>query len=295
MWGDLRTLLHKQQEQMESVAKQTETEQRSTEWPPSPLWVKIESLEEAIKQYEGGKHTSKRLQWATFWLTLGTMVVLCIAASFTYEQWQASLHSNEINKGALESVQRSFVVFVNIVGQHSFLIEKSGKTPFVFMSAELINTGTTPAIGVAQFIDTRRLYSEPSDEVFESGTPTESHVIGPKAVVDLGNIVKPQTFLFGGDIVRPTQELLRNPPPVIHPLDKPYVWGWLSYHDVFPSTKLHITEFCQELATVHTRIEDPKGNGNLLLGFVYCKHHNCADENCKDYDTIVKKSADVAP
>jgi hypothetical protein len=86
--GDLRALLEKQKKEVKPVCEEEKTKQRSAEWPPSALQVKVESLEEAIEQYNTGRHTSRRLQWGTFWLTVGTFIALCVAAAFTYEQWQ---------------------------------------------------------------------------------------------------------------------------------------------------------------------------------------------------------------
>jgi hypothetical protein len=88
VWSELRTILEKQQEQIESVAKQTKAQDRTDESTPSPLRVKVESLETAIEEYKSDKHSSHKLQWATFWLTLGTLVALIIAACFTAGQWR---------------------------------------------------------------------------------------------------------------------------------------------------------------------------------------------------------------
>ncbi len=63
-----------------------------------------------------------------------------------------------------------------------------------------------------------------------------------------------------------------------------YVWGWITYHDIFKGTPARLSEFCDEITDVKsssTDMTDPsaKVTWDLLL----CQEHNCADEECGDY------------
>ena len=69
-----------------------------------------------------------------------------------------------------------------------------------------------------------------------------------------------------------------------------YFWGWYTYRDIFDSTPVHLTEFCQVIAGVIVG-RDEKGNVvmNAELGFTFygCANLNCADQECPDYARII--------
>jgi hypothetical protein len=96
-------------------------------------------------------------------------------------------------------------------------------------------------------------------------------VIGPKTTQEIGPIYAPNDF-FGS-----TRDWLPN--------EKRFLWGWIAYKDIFPGTKIHLTEFCQGL--VQEASVDNVPDSPLMQGFQLCQHHNCADENCDDYKDVV--------
>lgn len=57
-----------------------------------------------------------------------------------------------------------------------------------------------------------------------------------------------------------------------------YLWGWMSYRDIFENTKLHVTKFCRELAEIHG--SPISGGGTTKFTFRHCPYHNCTDEEC---------------
>ncbi len=61
-----------------------------------------------------------------------------------------------------------------------------------------------------------------------------------------------------------------------------YMWGWVSYFDVFKGTPKHLTEFCYEVIPFVTPTKIPT-KVNVMAGYRRCVEHNCADEQCADY------------
>jgi hypothetical protein len=94
--------------------------------------------------------------------------------------------------------------------------------------------------------------------------------IGLKAKKNTGAVFEPPSY-FSGDIPQ-------------HP--SIFFWGWAAYHDTFPKTPMHIGEFCETLLGVDP--PDPNMPGSLIkLAWGECEHHNCADDDCEDYQLVV--------
>ncbi len=61
---------------------------------------------------------------------------------------------------------------------------------------------------------------------------------------------------------------------------KIYVWGWTEYDDVFPFTRRHRTEFCNEVEITCISV----GNDRQVtagISFRLHREHNCIDDECK--------------
>jgi hypothetical protein len=153
------------------------------------------------------------------------------------------------------------------------------------------NTGTTPANVTAQGFFSATLPVEPTEEQFVAGRPLiQSVLIGPKANRNVGNFNATELSLFGVQLPDEGSDIVATPTIQTAAASNPhYFWGWVSYHDVFPKTDLHITEFCQVLAGISL----DRSNASLPFGFGYipCGHHNCADKYCEDYVSIVALAA----
>jgi len=63
-----------------------------------------------------------------------------------------------------------------------------------------------------------------------------------------------------------------------------YVWGWLSYHDVFAGTPTRLSEFCDEITNIRSSkpdMTDP--TSQITWNLSLCPVRNCSDEECSDY------------
>ena len=73
-----------------------------------------------------------------------------------------------------------------------------------------------------------------------------------------------------------------------------YVWGWVTYNDVFKGTPKHLSEFCDEMTDLTVSNEDatsPSAQFNWKLAI--CKTHNCYDEECSDYAEKIKGRSEL--
>jgi hypothetical protein len=59
-----------------------------------------------------------------------------------------------------------------------------------------------------------------------------------------------------------------------------YVWGWITYNDVFKDTPLHITMVCYEVNVTGEPLLQGKQGMTMLTPLTKCEKHNCADEEC---------------
>jgi hypothetical protein len=101
---------------------------------------------------------------------------------------------------------------------------------------------------------------------------------------DLGNlrgiptVVEPKqeiTCMNEGSI--PSDEIRKvesNPPSAYL-----YLWGWVTYRDVFPGTPPHRTEYCLQLTKWGGDPLNPAGS--YSMGFNFCPIHNCTDDECR--------------
>jgi hypothetical protein len=59
-----------------------------------------------------------------------------------------------------------------------------------------------------------------------------------------------------------------------------YLWGWVTYRDIFKDTLSHITRFCHEVIDVRG---DPMNvQGGIEIVFSLCPRHNCTDDECNN-------------
>lgn len=221
--------------------------------------------------------------------------VLIFVTGFFYTifaalQWLAVIDSNRINHDSLVSVQRAFVTYEGMNLDAYPTSTKTKDMAWTF-TANLVNGGTTPAIDkVQEFRALNTLPSEPTELEFIG--PDNDHPvgeIGPKAQSQMGPLVETPAFVMGefpftissiGS--KAFQSFFRS--------RNIFVWGWVGYRDVFPGTRPHVTEFCEEVQAIAMGLNPaakpplPKFIPHIL--FRECSEHNCTDEHCKDYETI---------
>jgi hypothetical protein len=175
--------------------------------------------------------------------------------------------SNRINREALESVQRAFVlpgdVDPTVIGNNS--------TQSVRFSFRWNNSGTTPTKGLRTHVNYRWDVQElpidfPFSDLWEEGRPhvQTPALLGPKAstAVDVGPV----------------------PAQVVNGVVQHYYhlnfWGWARYRDVFRDTPEHLTEFCYELIPFDVQIG--KDSTTIKYRLDNCTRHNCYDNECKE-------------
>jgi hypothetical protein len=115
----------------------------------------------------------------------------------------------------------------------------------------------------------------------------QSHiVIGPKVVTESGPEFLDESYIFGVELGDKFQNFLS---PHHHERKDVYLWGWVAYRDIFPSTKRHLTEYCEHLGQAGLI---PNFNGqeaHIVFDFTNCPYgeHNCTDETCPDYNEVM--------
>lgn len=169
----------------------------------------------------------------TPWIPAATLIATVVIAFIYYFQLLAMRHSNEINREALQAVQRAFVTCRNINNarkSHGF-----AKHPLHYwdISVTLENSGTTPALTAVSYYHTEELSVEPTDETFRGpkGDRSSPVNIGPKSFQNLGSRPTEELVLLGTDL----NDDLSNADS-INPAKNFFLWGWVVYRDVFSST-----------------------------------------------------------
>jgi hypothetical protein len=185
-------------------------------------------------------------------------------------QTKAQQDAAATSRASLESVQRAFVVAREPQTQPITVHSDSGDTTKWEINAVWENAGTTAARRMIQHFEAQILANEPDEGTFKGKIDMiDSAFVGPKVVQSGSPILRDNEFL---DVKkRPLRDQQR------------FLWGWAAYDDVFPKTKIHITEFCYVLSS-----ERQFSSGLIRMEFNNCHKHNCADEECEDYSSMVE-------
>jgi hypothetical protein len=260
---------------------------------PKPLAVKDEP-KSATTQHtcanQENEVTAVPEQKRPSWIPAATLFIGVVVAVIYFCQLRAMQYSNKISRESLESVQRAFVNFDKITINRSSVHTPAGDVRRVTIKALWENSGTTPAIRVVRAIGVNRIKDEPTEEQFlpEHITPDAAlSVIAPKKQTDSGTIVLDEDALFGDTLTHTVTEASNR-----KMLEAGYVfiWGWMTYRDIFRETKAHLTEFCEGLHNI--TVPDAK-DAQPTLDFIACHRHNCTDEQCDDYQQVLKLAETV--
>jgi hypothetical protein len=182
--------------------------------------------------------------------------------------------SNTINRESLEAVQRAFITFLHIEAPR--FRGQDGRFYYEFMPV-FQNSGVTPAKIVATSFGSRAK-SEPSEAGFRGRADFTGITVGPKAIQPIGPVAREaEVSIFGF-------ELGNNPNRFSEAkIEKNVViWAWIAYRDVLPGTELHLTEFCDGMVGAQLN------QTGVAFRSRSCGHHNCTDEDCEDYQQIMK-------
>jgi hypothetical protein len=205
-----------------------------------------------------------------------TFLAVAAAGIIYYGQLRAMLAANQINRDALESVQRAFVRLDNI--QTDFLHAPDGKETYIQFTAQWTNSSSTPAMELIQAFATSELPSEPDGKPFYGDVSVKHStiVVGPGGHTESSPHVFRESALGTAPDAKNWRERIQIKPNI-------YAWGWVAYRDVFPDTKPHVTEFCYRLNQI---LHPTRPTENGKTSWVNCSHHNCVDDYCPDYQTI---------
>lgn len=240
--------------------------------------------EQRAKDKEELAHSRKQLFWTRIGFALvlaSTVIAFGIAIIYYYQL--------DVMQQGMVSVQRAFVQRTPYVNHSIVQRGPKGDTTVVVIDAYWENTGSTPATEVSTFFNLNELPEEPSGSTFSGGQhpPPQPTYIGAKGRFSVGQR-RPLSFITGEEDTSGTFAGTRASGR------KVFLWGWLVYKDVFPRTKFHLTEFCDQLISASFSVPELKPklaapkNPALLLEYRGCLTHNCVDEQCSDYDEIVR-------
>lgn len=173
-----------------------------------------------------------------------------------------------------EAIQRAYISFQNYRVDTAHTAPQFAREPVIMVSAELLNSGNTPSIGIAQFFTVGPRKGAPSGSQFIGKPIIDTRPTGPRTMDYLGGLPIPESW-WGLN--------LQDPLASHTPKGKEFfLWGWMAYKDVFPDSKVHVTEFCQEVLNV--KFNPP--SVPLQFHTIDCPLHNCLDEQCSDYEKV---------
>lgn len=245
--------------------------------------VKIDVVEDLKRQMEtahteSAAHNKKQLHW-----TIATAGLVFIYTGIMF--WQSCLlrRSNEINREALESVQRAFVAYHGIEERRA----KQGNRVFWEFQPTYENSGATPALDVINLFSIGEGSGELAEQEFKIGRQTlpiskwPISTIAPRSTQSVARQFLEESYIFGTFLGDDLSEF-----PNAHPKPDLYFWGWMVYRDVFRQTKRHLTEFCRHMDFPELVTRPPANS--IRFNYEGCEQHNCTDEHCPDYEEITK-------
>jgi hypothetical protein len=201
---------------------------------------------------------------------------------------QAAHDAAEVNKEALYSVQRAFLIFP-ADPQVTVLNFPSG--PLLQLEMPIENVGATQAHEMKDRVSCvtpmgplSNNYSFPNIKGKWCGTPwaaTGANVIPAKSKL-LSQMVFVENKIVQEFVQQNSGPWAGRMGVPSHPTRTIVFYGWVTYRDIFKDSPERLSEFCRSLT-----IFDAK-TGRAAWG--YCPWHNCTDEDCPDYKDRLKES-----
>lgn len=190
---------------------------------------------------------------------------LAVAAG---KQAEAARIANTTTREALTSVQRAFISFSGTASANK-TISANKVTELVF-TLPWVNAGVTP---------TKNAESQVNWRPFPGDLPPNF------TFPDLGEVQFRQFEIPPREFGNAT---LTIPIAVFDAARKRsirlFVWGWITYNDIFDKTPMRLSEFCDEIVDIKSSTEDiVDPSANITWQFSLCRTHNCSDEQCGDY------------
>lgn len=174
-------------------------------------------------------------------------------------------------KESLVAVQRAFVNFEAL--QPSLVVDEAGRQTAWQFKAPMQNSGTTPTRHARVSVNHGILpnYRRGAEPELPKGFTFPD---GPRLGEEVTFVLGPKEIKTSVGIQIPIADMRR----VFAHQRRLYMWGWVTYNDVFDKTPLHVTMFCTEFTQV-TANPTP-GAAPFNVGYVDCSTHNCTDDDC---------------
>jgi hypothetical protein len=250
---------------------------------PSPTRVIIESLPIAgpPPEWKSEKNKDRGLQLVLLGISFLTLLAVTWYAWVATQQRNAMIGGNRISQDALYSVQRAFVAQQKPTTELATYtnLEKTEKPSTVIeTTAHWENIGNTPAIDVVTLFASVQQQNELTEEEFLGKNLIDASSFNAATLAPRGTV--------DGGPIRQYESWFKEQPNTPW-----FYWGWMTYKDIFPNTKTHVTEFCWRVTEIKYQIAaDGKPVGKPHFSAGQCAQHNCIDEFCADYAAIVEFS-----
>lgn len=231
----------------------------------------------ALTEYQQGQIKSETREDRRFFVEIGTLLFVICTAGFAF--WQGCSAKESADAGvraakaaelSLTDVQRPFIYFAGGAPAKKIILDK--KLVELDVNLPWENSGATPTVNGDSQVNWKifPLSGMPPNFSFadEANNVQKSQFeIPPKGV---GNTTLKIPTGFLAQVAKGQQRL--------------YVWGWITYSDIFTGTPTRLSEFCDEVINVKSTkddIQDP--NNDVTWDLTLCSTHNCSDERCADY------------
>jgi hypothetical protein len=187
----------------------------------------------------------------------------------------ATKRAANVASESLTSVQRALAAFLGNIG-----VEKDigdNKISDLTLTFPFQNIGNTSTVGAKGQVNWK---------IFDlSGMPSNFD-FADQGLIQQSRFDIPSRAAGNATVKVPVQYLEMTKRKVA----RFYVWGWLTYNDVFKGTPEHLTEFCDELIGVKITKDDPTDpTADFSWNLALCNTHNCYDDQCTDYASQIKR------
>jgi hypothetical protein len=245
-----------------------EQQESPVQKPANPIEQQESSLRTNADSEGSGKNATGQWEKAKRVIEVVALFVLLLYTFFAGAQWLSLLASNQINRDALQSVQRAFIVFTSQMDATGVVDAKTGKIAAWHFALAIDNVGTTPTRGMTYHINA----SSRLDEI----PPTFSYPdVGDLTPAPL--MIGPKARIYSGDLQVSSEIIQAIQQGKVHL----YFYGWATYRDVFSGTPEHVTKFCFEMKRFYHDAFVPGGTTQMAF-LDMCPRHNCADEDCNN-------------
>jgi hypothetical protein len=236
--------------------------------------MKLRHVPSRIREWWKNRPGTERLEISFQGVIMLATLAYVSVASF---QWCAMRTSNQINREALTSVQRAFVLYKDLVGYSYLDVTKNGQQVF-WLHPVWENSGNTPTKDLHIYVSEPKPAQPPYTNLDFSRQSVP--VFTPMLIAPHDTVRGSDRQIAVGDLLK-----LHDAKGVF------YVWGWATYRDIFPDTKPHITRFCVILTGA---LFDADANSITTTKSVriineFCPTYNCADEECEQQDRAANK------